>query len=73
MINFVQTFKNSFGDQEDRYVIKTLILLGKRKVRGSVSLTSRSNMRFPVLVGRKLLKGRFLVNVAEEHLLESLK
>jgi hypothetical protein len=68
----LKTFKNSFGDQEDRYVIKTLILLGKRKVRGSVSLTSRSNMRFPVLVGRKLLKGKFLVNVAEEHLLESL-
>jgi len=66
----LKTFKNSFGEQEQRYVIKTLIVIGKRKVRGTVSLTSRANMRFPVLVGRKLLKHRFLVNVAEEHLLD---
>jgi hypothetical protein len=65
----LKIFKNSFGEQEERYVVKTLIKLGKRKVRGTVSLTSRANMRYPVLVGRKLLKNRFIVNVAEEHLL----
>jgi hypothetical protein len=65
----LKTFKNSFGEQEDRYVVQTLIKLGRRKVRGNVSLTSRANMRYPVLVGRKLLKHRFIVNVAEEHLL----
>lgn len=67
----LKTFKNSFGEQEERYVVQTLIKLGKRKVRGTVSLTSRANMRYPVLVGRKLLKDRFIVNVAEEHLLDS--
>lgn len=66
----LKTFKNSFGEQEERYVVQTLIKLGKRKVRGTVSLTSRANMRYPVLVGRKLLKDRFIVNVAEEHLLK---
>lgn len=65
----LKTFKNSFGEQEARYVVQTLIKLGKRKVRGTVSLTSRANMRYPVLVGRKLLKDRFIVNVAQEHLL----
>jgi hypothetical protein len=65
----LKIFKNSFGEQEERYVVKTLIKLGKRKVRGTVSLTSRANMRYPVLVGRKLLKDRFIVNVAQEHLL----
>ncbi len=65
----IKTFKNSFGDQEDRYVIKTLIVLGKRRVRSTVSLTSRANMRYPVLIGRKLLKHRFIVNVAEENIL----
>jgi len=66
----LKTFKNSFGEQEERYVVQTLITLGRRKVRGTVSLTSRANMRYPVLVGRKLLKDRFIVNVAEEHLLQ---
>lgn len=65
----LKTFKNSFGEQEDRFVVQTLIKLGKRKVRATVSLTSRANMRYPVLVGRKLLKDRFIVNVAQEHLL----
>jgi hypothetical protein len=69
----LKSFKNSFGEQEDRFVIQTLIKLGKRKVRGTVSLTSRANMRYPVLVGRKLLKDRFVVNVAEEHLLQVTK
>lgn len=66
----LKNFKNSFGEQEERFVVQTLIKLGKRKVRGTVSLTSRANMRYPVLVGRKLLKDRFIVNVAEEHLLK---
>jgi hypothetical protein len=66
----LKTFKNSFGEQEERYVVQTLIKLGKRKVRGTVSLTSRANMRYPVLIGRKLLKDRFIVNVSEEHLLK---
>lgn len=66
----LKNFKNSFGEQEERYVVQTLIKLGKRKIRGTVSLTSRANMRYPVLVGRKLIKHRFIVNVAEEHLLK---
>ena len=66
----LKKFKNSFGEQEERYIFKTQIKLGKRIVRATISLTSRANMRYPVLIGRKLLKKRFIVNVAEEHLLK---
>jgi hypothetical protein len=55
--------KNSFGEMEERYIIKTQIILGKKKIRTSVSLSDRENMRYPVLIGRKLLKGKFIVDV----------
>ena len=65
----VKTIKNSFGDSEKRYIIKTRIRMGKRKLITTLSLTDRGGMRYPVLIGRKLLRNRFTVNVAEEFML----
>ena len=59
--------KNSFGEMEERYVIKTIFKLGKKKVRSVISLSNRDNMRFPVLIGRRLLKGKFLIDVKHVH------
>jgi hypothetical protein len=61
---FKKEFKNSFGESEKRYVIKSQIKLGKRKIRSLVSLTDRANMRYPVLIGRRLLKNKFVVDVS---------
>lgn len=55
--------KSSFGEQEMRYIIRTRITIGKRTIRGIVSLTDRATMKYPVLIGRRLLKNRFLVDV----------
>lgn len=55
--------KNSFGEMEERYIIKTLITIGKKKINTTISLSDRGNMRYPVLIGRKLLKGKFIVDV----------
>jgi hypothetical protein len=59
-----KTIKNSFGESENRYFIKTKISLFKTRYPIELSLTDRSSMDFPVLIGRKLLHGRFLVNVS---------
>lgn len=59
-----KNIKNSFGEIEKRYVIKTLVNIGGRKIKTLISLTDRGTMRFPVLIGRKLLKNRFIVDVA---------
>lgn len=56
--------KNSFGEVEMRYIIKTIVKIGRTKIKAVISLTDRGNMRFPVLIGRKLLKNRFVVDVA---------
>ncbi len=56
--------KNSFGEKEERYIIKTLIRIGKKRILTTVSLSDRENMRYPVLIGRRLLKGKFVVDVS---------
>lgn len=60
-----KTIKSSFGESELRYIIRTKITLGSRTLRGIVSLTDRANMKYPVLIGRRLLKNRFLVDVSK--------
>lgn len=62
-----KTIKNSFGEMEERYVIKTLVKIGRKKIWSTISLSHRDNMRYPVLIGRRLLKGRFLIDVNRIH------
>ncbi len=56
--------KSSFGQQEMRYVVRTKIKIGTRTIRSIISLSDRANMRYPVLIGRRLLKNRFNVDVS---------
>ena len=56
--------KNSFGEIEKRYIIKTIVKIGRKRIKSVISLTDRGNMRYPVLIGRKLLKNRFIVDVS---------
>mgnify|MGYP001764056792 CR=1 FL=1 len=59
--------RNSFGDTEERYMIRTRIRIGRRMIHSLISLSDRGGMRYPVLIGRKLLKKRFIVDVEQEH------
>ena len=56
--------KNSFGESEKRYIIKTTIRIGKKRIKSVISLTDRGTMRYPVLIGRKLIKNKFAVDVS---------
>jgi hypothetical protein len=56
--------RNSFGQSELRYVVRTHIVIGKRKIRSIISLADRAQMRYPVLIGRRFLKNRFNVDVS---------
>jgi hypothetical protein len=65
---FIQKpIKSSSGETELRYIIKTLLMIGHKKIRTSVSLTDRGNMRYPVLIGRKMIKNKFIIDVAKIH------
>lgn len=51
-----RAIKNTSGIPEDRIVIRTELKLTDRAWPISVSLSDRSNMRFPMIVGRTALK-----------------
>jgi hypothetical protein len=63
---FSREFKSSFGEKEKRFCVQTTIKIGKKKINSSVSLTDRSDMKFQVLIGRKTLLKRFLVDVSQK-------
>lgn len=60
--------KNSFGIAEMRYVIKTTVRIFDRTIRAEFSLSSRDNLRFPILLGRKILRKRFIIDVTKKNL-----
>lgn len=58
--------RNSFGEAELRYVIKTKIKILGHLIRAEFSLSNRGNLKFPVLLGRKILRKRFLIDVTKK-------
>lgn len=64
----VRSVKNSFGDDEDRFVITTDIILFGELFEIELSLTDRSDMKYPILLGRKLLANLFVVDVTKTNL-----
>lgn len=60
--------KNSFGKSEMRYLVTKKIIMYGEEFWVDFSLSNRKNLKFPILLGRKFLKGRFLVDVAKSNL-----
>ncbi|MBK9417568.1 MAG: ATP-dependent zinc protease [Flavobacteriales bacterium] len=63
------TVKSSNGESSRRYLISTRVRLGPYLVRAQFTLFDRSDMKYQVLLGRKFLRGRFVVDVSGKHLL----
>jgi ribosomal protein S6--L-glutamate ligase len=54
---------NSFGQKEMRYKVKLRITVKDRMVRATFTLSDRSQKTYPILLGRRLLHGKFIVDV----------
>lgn len=54
--------RSSNGIAQKRYEIKSTIQLFDKTYKISLSLSDRQEMRFPVLIGRKFLSRKFLVD-----------
>jgi len=54
--------KNSFGNSEKRFVIDTEIELFGKIYPIKLSLSERGEMKFPILIGRRFLMGKFIVD-----------
>jgi len=54
---------SSNGHIEERFKIKLLVVLAEKKIRATFTLADRSSQVYPVLVGRNVLRGKFIVDV----------
>lgn len=53
---------SSNGETQLRRIIKTPLSIGGMRFRAEFSLADRSDMRFPMLIGRSSLRRRFVVD-----------
>lgn len=55
------------GEYDRRPVIKMNLMIGGKSLQVEVNLTDRSNMEFPLLIGRNVLTDNFVVDVSTEY------
>lgn len=58
----VRGITSSNGEQQTRFVIKTPLRIGNLTFRAEISLADRSQMQFPMLIGRTALRRRMVVD-----------
>lgn len=56
--------ENSFGHSEKRYSIMLKTKLGPKVTISNFTLSERGHKTYPILIGRKLLKNRYIVDVS---------
>ena len=65
--------KSSNGATEERFAIQTEIILFNKTYTIDLTLTERSDMKFPVLLGRKFLNKKFIIDSSRTNLSYKLK
>jgi hypothetical protein len=65
--------KNTSGRIESRVVIETMVAIGKDSFPVEFTLTDRSDMGVPMLLGRAAVRGRYVVHPGRSFLLSREK
>ena len=58
----VGIIRSSNGEEQIRYRVYLPITIAGKKISALISLTDRSSNNFPILIGRRTLSGKFIVN-----------
>lgn len=64
----IKKVKSSNGKSEERVFIRSLLKLGRNNYEAEISLTNRENMKYPMLIGRRFLAHRYLVDVSDKYI-----
>lgn len=67
-IHKIRKVKSSNGIIEERISINTEITLFKQNFPIELTLTERSDMKHPVLLGRKFLSKKFIIDISRKNL-----
>lgn len=66
----VTVVSTSTGEEQARYKIRALVKVRGKKIRAWFTLADRSTQVYPVLIGRNVLLGKFVVDVKKGHTLK---
>ena len=66
--DILKKVKSSNGIIQLRASIQVVVSFFGKNYKTVISLTDRSDMKYPMLIGRKFLTNRFLVDVSKEYL-----
>ncbi|MCL2444985.1 RimK/LysX family protein [Candidatus Saccharibacteria bacterium] len=61
----VAVVRSAMGEEQVRYRTRLLVKIGGRKIRVLFSLADRSKNNFPILIGKRTLARRFIVDVTQ--------
>ncbi|MCF6340763.1 MAG: RimK/LysX family protein [Sulfurimonas sp.] len=61
------TVKRHQTQGQRRYVVKMRLNISNLSIYGNISLTDRSNYKFPILIGRNFLQGNAIVDVSLQY------
>lgn len=62
---------SSTGERQVRFKVIITMRIEGRRIRAWFNLSDRSTQQFPILIGRRTLKGRFLVDVSRREIMSS--
>ncbi|MDH4089762.1 MAG: RimK/LysX family protein [Cyclobacteriaceae bacterium] len=62
-----RNIKNSFGEEELRFVITTPLIIFNEEITAEFSLSNRGSLKFPILIGRKILRNRFVIDISKKN------
>ncbi len=65
--------RSSNGEQSERYFVETVVVIGEQTRRIELSLISRHQMTYRMLLGRKALEGMFVVDPSRAYMTRTNK
>lgn len=69
----VALVRSASGHEQIRYRTQFSLRIGGKRIRALFNLSDRSRNKFPVLVGRRTLSGKFIVDVSKSYFTDTEK
>ncbi len=69
----VAVVRSASGHEQIRYRTQFSLRIGGKRIRALFNLSDRSRNRFPVLIGRRTLSGKFVVDVMQSQYTDTEK
>ena len=63
----IAVIRNASGHEQARYRTHLTMTLKDRKIKVLFSLADRSNNNYPILIGRRSISNKFIVDVSKNH------